>query len=177
MKLKQALLDRYTLSNDQRIKEVLDNIHFSPPELPSVFFRRLLATANGVLPYDIVLQRFRERLPSNIANAIAPMTNKLGTLFKATGDRQTNEEKTMLEVADAIQPQTSVSTISSASCQHSNNIRARPRSASRSRASSTKRFNENGAWCKNHFRYREKTRTCSRPGQCSFKVRKNNQKN
>ena len=180
-KLKQALLDRYTLSTDQRIKEVLDNIRFTQPELPSAFFRRLMATASGALPYDIILQRFRERLPSNISNAIAPMTNNLGALFKNTKQRPADEEKTMLEVADAIQPQSSVSAISTppyqqvssyqsrSTAQHSS--RGKHHSATRSRSPSAKRFQENGSWCKNHFTFREKTRTCSRPGRCTFKDR------
>ncbi len=87
-KLKQTLLDRYILSTDQRIKEVLDNIRFTHPELPSAFFRRLIATASGTLAYDIILQRLCERLPSNISNAIAPMTNNLGALFKNTSSAQ-----------------------------------------------------------------------------------------
>ena len=76
-RLKQALVKRYTLSTEQRIKEVLDNIQFTPSEAPSAFFRRLWSTANDALPYDEVIQRFRDRLPANIANTIAPMTNKM----------------------------------------------------------------------------------------------------
>ncbi|KAI2811072.1 hypothetical protein BLOT_002243 [Blomia tropicalis] len=36
--LKQALGNRYTLSAEKRVKEVLDNIQQLPGELPSVFF-------------------------------------------------------------------------------------------------------------------------------------------
>lgn len=172
--LKQALINRYSLSSEQRIKEVLDNMQYTPPELPSVFFRRLLSTANNVLPYDIVLQRFRNRLPNSISIAITPMTNNLSNIFKITGVRPSDEEKTMLEVADAIQPQSSVATVNSGnvpSFRRKNHNQQRPRSASRGRSSSTRRFREDGAWCQNHFKFRDDARKCGRPGSCTFRPR------
>ena len=75
--LKDALIKRYTLSREQRVRDVLDNIQLGPGELPSTLFRRLLSTADDLIPYDLIVQRFRERLPENIAAAIAPLTNKI----------------------------------------------------------------------------------------------------
>lgn len=178
-KLKTALIKRYCQSTEQRIKDVLDNIQYNPPELPSAFFRRLWSSADGVLPYDVVLQRFRDRLPSNVSNAIAPMTNKLHNSFKSTGNRPADEEITMLEVADAIQPQSSVSAVSNNSSTSSSTFqrggrpdrRSRSASRGRSRSPSARRYRENGSWCRNHFTYREQARKCSRPGNCAFRPR------
>ena len=80
-RLEKALIKRFTLSTEQRIREVLDNLQFAPPETPSNFFRRMWSTADGVLAYDVVISRFRERLPPNIAAVIAPMTNNICELF------------------------------------------------------------------------------------------------
>ena len=98
--LKQALVKRYTLSAEKRVKEVLDNIQQLPGELPSIFFRRMIATADEHLPYDIVLQRFRERLPGHIAAAITPITAQINKKYQADKTRPVQEELTMLEVAD-----------------------------------------------------------------------------
>lgn len=174
-RLKSALLTRYTLSTEQRIKEVLDNIQFSPPELPSAFFRRLWATANGVLPYDVVIQRFRERLPTNISNTIAPLTNKLCTLYKTNNMRPISEENITLDVADTIQPSVNVSAIGNNNNhfrrhqQHSKSTK-RPRSQTRGRSPAPRsNYREDGAWCRNHYLYRAQAKRCGRPGNCSFR--------
>lgn len=170
--LKQTLIKRFSPSSDQRIREVLDNIQFTPPELPSAFFRRLWSMAGDALTYDVVLQRFRERLPANIANTIAALTNNLSSIYKTTQTRPVNEESIMLEVADSIQPLATVSAINKQQPNRINRrIDRRTRSASRRRSPSSRRYRESGAWCRNHFLYREKANKCGRPGSCSFTPR------
>ncbi|KAI2810731.1 hypothetical protein BLOT_001895 [Blomia tropicalis] len=84
--LKQTLVKRYTLSAEKRVKEVFDNIQQLPGELPSIFFRRMIATADEHLPYDVVL-RFRGRLPSHVAAAITPITAQINKKYKVDKTR------------------------------------------------------------------------------------------
>ncbi|KAI2797362.1 hypothetical protein BLOT_011343, partial [Blomia tropicalis] len=154
------LIKRYTLSAEKRVKEVLDNIQL-PGELPSIFFRRMIATADEHLPYDIVLQRFRERLPGHIAEAITPITAQINKKYQADKTRPVQEELTMLEVADLI-PNSTVSPTFNSAINHSphrrstsRHNRSTSRSRIRSRSPSNKRFHDNGSWCRNHFLYRD----------------------
>ncbi|KAI2800760.1 hypothetical protein BLOT_012332 [Blomia tropicalis] len=116
--LKQALVKRYTLSAEKRVKDVLDNIQQLPGELPSIFFRRMIATADEHLPYDTVLQRFRERLPSHVAAAITPITAQINEKYLADKTRPVQDEITMLEVADLI-PNSTVSPTFNSAIGHS----------------------------------------------------------
>ncbi|KAI2797843.1 hypothetical protein BLOT_015263 [Blomia tropicalis] len=167
--LKDALIKRYTLSREQRVRDVLDNIQLVPGELPSTLFRRLLSTADDLVPYDLIVQRFRERLPENIAAAVAPLTNKIIESFKTSKERPLVDENTMLEVADVIKPQLTVAATSYAR-QKSRSVRSRQRTRSISRGTNG-RFRENGNWCRNHYLYRNNANSCSRPNNCTFKSR------
>lgn len=167
--LKKALIDRYSLSTEQRIKEVLDNCQYTPPELPSAFFRRLWATADGVIGYDVVIARFRERLPPSIANAIAPITNQICDQFKATQVRPLTEESTMLAVADLIAPNANVSAVNKPQRHQRRSSNRRSRSTSRGRSPSPNNYRDNGNWCRNHFLYGKNCYNCSRPNSCTFR--------
>ncbi|KAI2800756.1 hypothetical protein BLOT_012328 [Blomia tropicalis] len=116
--LKEALVKRYTLSAEKRVKEVLDNIQQLPGELPSIFFRRMIATADEHLPYDTVLQRFRERLPSHVAAAITPLAAQINEKYQTDKTRPVQEELTMLDVADLI-PNSTVSPTFNSAIGHS----------------------------------------------------------
>ena len=172
--LKDALISRYQPTRDQRIKEVLDNSYFDQNELPSVFFRRMCAVADDALPYDIIIQRFRDRLPDSISIAIASLINKINKTFEETKIRSFELESTMLEVADmvhAITPKTTVfATEKKSNQQKREKSKQRSRSKSRGRnPTNSGRFREDGAWCRNHFMYRDETRKCSRPGKCTYR--------
>ena len=182
-RLKKAIMDRYTPSNDQRIKQVLDTMQFNAGDQPSAFFRKMLSTAEGVLSYDIVLQRFRERLPTGINTAIAALISKLNLMFKQSGMRPIDDETIMLSVADSVATLTNVYAISdNREPKHRpQQVRSSYRSQSRSRKRSspsrnvqTQKFRENGPWCRNHYMYREQTKKCSRPQSCTFRNHQEN---
>ena len=186
-RLVDALLSRYSLTNEQRIKEVLDNIRYEVTDKPSNFFRRLISTADDLISYDLVLARFKERLPANIAATITPLTNKMAKAYKNSSTRPLEDETTMLEIADAIEPANFTAAIQqpkwhsgTASFNRSNNRsirRVRKRSISRNRAhnsffhSSNSRFNPDGKWCRNHFLFRDQAKKCGRPNICTFQSR------
>ena len=69
-RLKDTILSRFQRSSSARIKELLDEARFDDGQLPK-FFRRLINIASDVLAYDVILQRFHERLPSAVTVAIS----------------------------------------------------------------------------------------------------------
>ena len=93
--LKEALVSRFTPSRTAKIREVLDNLHFKTDESPSEFFRKLFSMAEDLIAYDIILQRFHERLPSLISTSIAPMVVKIRGLYQQTNVRPIEEERLM----------------------------------------------------------------------------------
>lgn len=182
--LKKAFLDRLMPSSAERIKEVLDDMQFSPPEKPSAFFRRMWAAADGLLAYDVVITRFRERMPQAISNTITPMITVILEAHKADSTtRPIKLEGAMLEVADLIASSVSVAAVTANNNNNNSknknnsgqkqnrfqNQNNKNHSQNRGRSKSPARFRENGSWCKNHYKYREKTRVCARPGNCSYR--------
>ena len=176
--LKDTLTKRYTPSHEERIREVLDVLHYDPTETPSNFFRKLISTSGGALPYELIVQRFKDRLPISMSAAITPMTKKIIRIYGETRTRPTEEENTMLEVADAIQSsQTNVESVSyhNRTSSRRSSVSSNCSNKSRTGRRGHRRFRPNGSWCKNHFNYRERAWSCGRPDTCKFKPRKQHQ--
>lgn len=151
--LKETLINRYEPSKEQKIREVLDT-KYDPSQLPSEFFEKIISKAKDLLPYEQVLQGFKEQLPVTLAVAITPMIKCLAQKYEETKTRDLLLEQTMMKTTDIISYLQSLN-----SSRTSDEINRRRTN-----------FREDGPWCKIHFLYGDEARKCSRPGNCSFKL-------
>ena len=108
--LKAAILARMIPSRDRRMRNVLDKQKMANGECPSVFFRHFHSSAQDLIPYDVILTRFNDAMPSSIQSAIASQLQQLKSIFRSSGVRVDSIETIMLEIADAMPLQSSSTT-------------------------------------------------------------------
>ena len=162
--LKKALIDRYSMSSSEKIRLVLYKMEMQPNEPPSTFFRRLLRVAEDVLPYNVVLWRFLEKIDSHIANAITAMAEQLQKQYNINQTIDRDTEKMMTLVADSIWSRTTSQISCSISNSNSNNDQHRTRSSSRQQLQQQPRYiEESRNICYFHFKFGTQARRCRPP--------------
>ncbi|KAH9392186.1 hypothetical protein TYRP_005257 [Tyrophagus putrescentiae] len=169
-KLFAAIIDAFTTSPTERLRDVLDKEEQGTRK-PSVFFKALKnKVVNMNVSDDVVYDRWLCKLSIPIQSAVVGAK----ALPNMTLDN-------LLQLADNIYEHLSTTGQQvSAVHHHNNNNRNRShsrdhrhrhhrhRSPSRGRSPSASRYNEGGRWCYNHFTYRDKANKCGRPGNCTF---------
>ena len=167
-KLFAAIIDAFTTSPTERLRDVLDKEEQGPRK-PSVFFKALKnKVVNMNVSDDVVYDRWLCKLSLSIQSAVVGAK----ALPNMTQDN-------LLQLADNIYEHLSTTGQQVAAVHHHNNNNRnrshsrdrrhhRHRSPSRGRSPSASRYNEGGRWCRNHFLYRDQANKCGRPGNCTF---------
>lgn len=170
-KLKEQLIARHSLSACEKINLVVEKLELLPEERPSVFFRRLLAAAGEELQFNVVIERYLKKVGHAVSSAITSMTETLLKKFKADGTVDEEIQEMMLSVADSIASREVKPTIAATGKRRSHST-SQPRrhfSAIRQHSRARGRYNSKGAWCRNHFIYRDNAYQCGAPFSCTFK--------
>lgn len=196
--LKKNLIDRHTLSLESRIRKLTSGEEIGDKK-PSEYFRTLqrLAGSCGTVGDELLKKLWLGRLPQTISVALIPQKDgDLTNLLKLAD--QVWEAITTANIS-AVQSQ-SHSGQSGSSSSHNelrseinelklmieklsfdrSRSRSRTRSSSRdnsrdnfrNRSRSRRRYNPDGKFCFNHFKYGRKARDCKQP--CAFVNRSHN---
>lgn len=195
--LKDTLIERHTLSLEARIKKLTSGEEIGDKK-PSEYFRTLkrLAGSSGTVGDDLLKKLWLGKLPYTISVALIPQKDgDLAGLLKLA-DQVWEAIATANISAVQSQNHSSQSGSSSSHEELKNEIselklmieklsfdRSRNRSRSqsrndsrnnsRNRSRSRKRYNPDGKFCFNHFRYGNRARNCEQP--CSFVNRSRDQ--
>ncbi|KAH9402130.1 hypothetical protein TYRP_016704 [Tyrophagus putrescentiae] len=173
-KLFAAIIDAFTTSPTERLRDVLDKEEQGPRK-PSVFFKALKnKVVNMNVSDDVVYDRWLCKLSISIQSAVVGAK----ALPNMTLDN-------LLQLADNIYEHLSTTGQQVSAVHHHNNNRNRShsrdhrhrhhrhRSPSRGRSPSASRYNEGGRWCYNHFTYRDKANKCDTGSDVSVIAIKN----
>jgi len=181
--LKKTLIERFTLSESQRIETLLSGIEIGDKR-PSEFFRSLktLAGSDSSVPESLIVKLWMRKLPQMVqatlkANPKAEVSTLLTTADNVFEIFQNHDLPSISSVTS--HPSTSKNDIDALKSQNqkleceinelkrmiTNLGRDRDRSRNRSRTRSTSRSNSNGL-CFYHSRFGTNARKCKSP--CSF---------
>lgn len=195
--LKKQLIDRHSLSLESRIQKLISGEEIGDRK-PSDFFRTLqrLAGNNSAVGIELLKKLWMSKLPQAINIALIPQSDGEIAGLMALADQVWEAIKTANISAVKFQniPNSSACSSSSESQLRSeiNELKlmiekisadrsrsryrspsgSRSRSGNRPRSQSRRRFNPNGKFCYDHFRYGRNADNCEQP--CSFRNRSQN---
>ena len=152
-----AIRTRTVATKQSRLHAVLDTEEIGD-KTPSQFYHHLKQLSSGVgVTEEIILDRWLQKLPDQqIRQTLIGLNQSL------------NDVEKLLSVADAMM-EMSRSNVAATSRYRKQRSRSQDHSRSPSRNRSNRKYDPNGSWCFNHFKYRNETRNCQKPGVCQYK--------
>ena len=180
--LKNRLIERFKPSKTMRRERLLNRKSLDGLK-PSEAWFWAVQIAGDIYTKPELLAHWVKWLPSGIALTIEQQVIQLEKRLDSSANDPLVEEslQLLINTTDLLverHPEKSdnVSAIRKkrpySSSSYNNRSRSRNRSFSRER--NQQRFDSNGKWCYNHYKYREKARSCANPAKCTFKKRQSN---
>lgn len=171
-KIKERLVEIYSITEDQRIQTLLTNMQIGDTK-PSSLLRQMKSLANGGVTDDFLRNMWLQRLPPQTQAILATSSEPLESLAKMAdkiGDIQAPTNSNISEVYSLKDISNQIEVINSKIRKLQDN-RDRSRNKSRGRyeeSPSSRSASENG-FCYYHRRFKERARKCRSP--CSFVYR------
>lgn len=179
--LREEIPKRFSRTAEEKLSVLCSNTTIGDRKVRP-FFTEMLDLSEGVLPYDVLVQRFWKTLPPLAQAMIGNNIRNICEMYKKNKKRDLAEENIMLEMAQSMMNsemkkekdfETKVEAVAKVPTYQQN----RSWNPSPARQNGGRQFNPNGPLCRNHFQYGYRARFCLNPSTCQFNRRHPNQGN